>query len=170
MNIFVTDLCPIKSALVLPDKHIVKMPLETTQMLSIIASKWYLNLGDIPKKSGGFYNTAKGAFRNHPCTVWAASNINNWSWLLAHGINLCKEYTMRYGKEHACEYSLNYCLKLFPLGNSFEAKDFARAMPDDIKNNTEITTFEAYRECLRRKEWPKNNFIRKPDRKPQWLT
>ena len=29
MNIFVTDPDPVKSAEVLPDKHIVKMPLET---------------------------------------------------------------------------------------------------------------------------------------------
>ena len=41
MNIFVTDESPVKSASVLPDKHIVKMPLETCQMLSIVASdKW----------------------------------------------------------------------------------------------------------------------------------
>ena len=38
MNIFVTDPDPVKSAEVLPDKHIVKMPLETCQMLSIVAS------------------------------------------------------------------------------------------------------------------------------------
>ena len=31
MNIFVTDPSPYKSAVVLPDKHIVKMPLETCQ-------------------------------------------------------------------------------------------------------------------------------------------
>ena len=33
MNIFVTDPDPVKSAEVLPDKHVVKMPLETCQML-----------------------------------------------------------------------------------------------------------------------------------------
>ena len=53
MNIFVTDLCPIKSAQVLPDKHIVKMPLETCQMLSIVAStKWGRGFGDLPKLDG----------------------------------------------------------------------------------------------------------------------
>ena len=39
MNIFVTSPDPVQCAQVLPDKHIVKMPLETSQMLSIVASK-----------------------------------------------------------------------------------------------------------------------------------
>ena len=34
MNIFVTHPDPHKSAMVLPDKYIVKMPVETTQMVS----------------------------------------------------------------------------------------------------------------------------------------
>ena len=74
MNIFVTDPCPYKSAEVLPDKHIVKMPLETCQMLAVVYSKWYFNWGDelLHKKDGNPYNTKKGAFRGHPCTVWAA--------------------------------------------------------------------------------------------------
>ena len=41
MNIFVTESSPWQSVVVLPDKHIVKMPLETCQMLSIVCSdKW----------------------------------------------------------------------------------------------------------------------------------
>jgi hypothetical protein len=39
MNIFVVDSCPVIAAAELPDKHIVKMPLETCQMVSVIYSK-----------------------------------------------------------------------------------------------------------------------------------
>ena len=46
MNIFVTHPDPHVSAKVLPDKHVVKMPLETCQMLSIIFSHWYYDWGD----------------------------------------------------------------------------------------------------------------------------
>ena len=46
MNIFVTDPDPNKSAQVLPDKHVVKMPLETCQMLAVVYSKWYFNWGN----------------------------------------------------------------------------------------------------------------------------
>ena len=79
MNIFVTNPDPHKAATELPDKHVVKMPLETCQMLSIIYSKWYYDWGNdlLPKKDGTPYNTEKGAFRGHPCTIWAAENIYN---------------------------------------------------------------------------------------------
>ena len=53
MNIFVTNPDPVVSAQVLPDKHIVKMPLETCQMLSIVASdKWGYGFGTLPKLDG----------------------------------------------------------------------------------------------------------------------
>ncbi len=96
MNIFVTDPDPVKSAQVLPDKHIVKMPLETCQMLAIVASpEWGYNFGTLPKLDGTPYKTSKGAFRGHPCTIWAQTN---WSWLIEHGLALCYEYTHRYNK------------------------------------------------------------------------
>ena len=102
MNIFVTDTSPIQSARNLPDKHIVKMPLETCQMLSIIYSDWYYGVGKLYKSDGTPYRTAHGAFRKHPCTIWAADNQYNLAWLIAHGIALCDEYKQRYGKIHSC--------------------------------------------------------------------
>ena len=102
MNIFVTDRCPIQSARNLPDKHIVKMPLETCQMLAIIFSDWYYGVGKLYKSDGKPYRTAHGAFRNHPCTQWAAANQYNLAWLIRHGYALCAEYTARYGKVHTC--------------------------------------------------------------------
>jgi hypothetical protein len=57
MNIFVTDPDPSKSAQVLPDKHIVKMPLETCQMASVIFSKYHWDWGVIHKKDGTPYRT-----------------------------------------------------------------------------------------------------------------
>ena len=104
MNIFVTDPSPTVSAQSLPDKHIVKMPLESCQMLAIVCSeKWGHGYGKLHKKDGTPYFTDKGAFRGHPCTVWAnESNVNAW-WLVAHAAALCKEYTHRYGNVHSCE-------------------------------------------------------------------
>ena len=53
MNIFVTDPSPTVSAQVLPDKHIVKMPLESCQMLAIVCSeRWGHGYGEIHKKDG----------------------------------------------------------------------------------------------------------------------
>ena len=66
MNIFVTDPDPNVSAEVLPDKHVVKMPLETCQMLAIVYSKWYFNWGNrlLPRKMVHHTIQRKGAFRN----------------------------------------------------------------------------------------------------------
>ena len=116
MNIFVTDPDPNKSAQVLPDKHVVKMPLETCQMLAVVYSKWYFNWGNdlLPKKDGTPYNTEKGAFRGHPCTIWAGKNIYNTAWLIQHGFGLLKEYTHRYGKVHSTNMKLNHILERVP--------------------------------------------------------
>jgi len=115
MNIFVTSPDPVESAQVLPDKHIVKMPLETCQMLAVVYSKWYFNWGNdlLPKKDGTPYNTEKGAFRGHPCTIWAAESIANTAWLIQHGFGLLEEYTHRYGKVHSCQTTMNAAEKVF---------------------------------------------------------
>ena len=107
---------PVKSAQVLPDKHVVKMPLETCQMLAVYFLKWYYNWGNevLPKKDGTMYQTEKGAFRGHPCTIWAAESFANTAWLIQHGFGLLsEEYTHRYGKVHSCQTAMNAAEKLF---------------------------------------------------------
>ena len=90
MNIFVTDPDPLKSARVLPDKHIVKMPLETCQMLMSVQRSGVMGLEPYLRQDGQPYKTTTGAFRNHPCTIWANSFVNNWRWLLfTHGCQYC---------------------------------------------------------------------------------
>ena len=111
MNIFVTNEFPAESAICLPDKHIVKMPLECCQMLSIVASKWYHNYGTLPKSDGTPYSTEKGAFRNHPCTQWAAKSIHNAYWLIKHGMNLC------IGLWYMVDLNMQYPQKYFLLSD-----------------------------------------------------
>ena len=169
MNIFVTSPCPKQSAICLPDKHIVKMPLESCQMLSIVASdKWGHSYGTLPKSDGSPYKTDKGAFRNHPCTLWASESIHNSFWLIQHGLELCEEYSFRYGKQHSCFQTLKHALEIFPMGNIDEVTPFARAMPDEYKNDNSINTFEAYKKYISSKPWVGENYIRVPERKPIW--
>jgi len=166
MNIFVTDPDPVASAQVLPDKHIVKMPLETCQMLAIVASeKWGHGFGVLPKLDGTPYKTEKGAFRNHPCTVWAQ---DNYTWLILHGLALCYEYTHRYGKKHSCQSTIAHCTQIFPLQKS-DPKEFTRAMPDEYKHDTSIDTFTAYKNYISSKPWVASNYLRDPSKKPNWL-
>ena len=166
MNIFVTDRDPVKSAQCLPDKHVVKMPLESCQMLAIVASKeWGHGFGKLPKIDGTSYLTEKGAFRNHPCTIWAQEN---YRWLIEHGLALCYEYTHTYGKIHSCQHTLEHAAKIFPQ-SSGETTPFARAMPDEYKYDSSIDTITAYKRYIASKPWAASNYLRDPSRKPNWL-
>jgi hypothetical protein len=170
MNIFVTDPSPQISAQVLPDKHIVKMPLETCQMLSIVCSdKWGHGYGQLHRINGEPYKTEKGAFRNHPCTIWANESIINTWWLVAHGISLCAEYTHRYGKVHSCEKTILEAGSIIPLHKPTTPSSFTRAMPDEYKHDTSIDTFTAYKNYIRSKPWAASNYLRDPSRQPDWI-
>ena len=176
MNIFVTDPCPIQSARNLPDKHIVKMPLETCQMLAIIYSDWYHGLGKLYKKDGTPYATARGAFRNHPCTQWAAKNPYNLAWLIRHGYALCHEYNLRYGKVHTCLDVIEQAERIYhswckePLSYaSQQVRSFTRAMPEYLKYDQTINTIEAYKRYLNTKPWLATNYLRIPSRKPSFI-
>ena len=170
MNIFVTSPLPIESATCLPDKHIVKMPLECCQMLSIVASqKWGHDYGTLPKSDGTPYRTEKGAFRNHPCTQWAMESIHNAYWLIKWGLNLSSEYTLRYNKIHSCNETLVHAHSIFPKGNINDVTPFVRAMPDEYKLDQSIDTFTAYKMYIASKSWVASNYLRMPERKPNWV-
>jgi hypothetical protein len=177
MNIFVTDRCPVQSARNLPDKHIVKMPLETCQMLAIIYSDWYYGVGKLYKQDGTPYATKRGAFRNHPCTQWAAANQYNLAWLILHGVALCDEYHQRYlPKVHTCydvlcqaQYIYHDCFDELLTDAAAKVTDFTRAMPEDIKFDTTIDTITAYKRYLNTKPWLATNYLRIPTRKPSFI-
>jgi len=176
MNIFVTDHCPIQSARNLPDKHIVKMPLETCQMLAIIYSDWYYGVGKLYKQDGTPYATARGAFRNHPCTQWAAANQYNLAWLIKHGLALCDEYKARYNKTHSCYAPMLEAVSIFEAAFDFNIdiyKDtvdtFTRAMPEYLKFDDTIDTITAYKRYLNTKPWLATNYLRIPSRKPSFI-
>lgn len=112
MNIFYLDENPINAAIYQVNKHIVKMPLETCQMLTV-------NLQNIYNYEIPFENWKKTkAFLNHPCAIWARTSRKNYEWLCLHGLALCEEYTYRYEKIHSCQKIIQYCLNntinLFP--------------------------------------------------------
>ena len=177
MNIFVTDRCPVQSARNLPDKHIVKMPLETCQMLAIIYSDWYYGVGKLYKQDGTPYATKRGAFRNHPCTQWAAANQYNLAWLILHGVALCDEYHQRYlPKVHTCYDVLcqaqriyHDCFDELLTDAATKVTDFTRAMPESIKFDTTIDTITAYKQYLNTKPWLATNYLRIPSRKPSFI-
>ena len=80
MNIFVLHQNPITAAKMQHNKHVVKMILESSQMLCSAYD---------PKYKPPY----KRAFYNHPCTIWARTSKANYNWLLIHAIALSNEYT-----------------------------------------------------------------------------
>ena len=139
-------------------------------MLSIVASeKWGHGYGDLPRKDGTPYKTNHGAFRNHPCTIWANEDSANASWLIAHGIALCDEYEHRYGKKHSCLDTLIHAQIWFPYKHPHLHTPFVRAMPDMYKHDIAISTFDAYKMYIASKPWVSTNYLRDPYRKPSWV-
>ena len=90
MNIFYLDKCPNKAAKVQYNKHVVKMILESAQMLCA-AHHVLGNSDDLPYKL---------AHKNHPSTIWARENSLHYDWLYEHFVALSREYRKRYGKTH----------------------------------------------------------------------
>jgi len=140
MNIFAVEQCPEKAARALPDKLIVKMPLETAQMLS--TAHRYLSPVDYCEEKGLYQK----AYYNHPCNVWLRESHENYRWLLLHFITLCEEYNLRYGRDHLSWVKLWDGLKIFPKDiTEGDLTPFAQAMPIEYKNiNNHVDAYRTY--------------------------
>jgi len=101
--------------------------------------------------------------------IWASQSPNNAYWLIKHGMNLCDEFHLRYGKPHSCYNTLLGAYYIFPKGKINETTPFVRAMPDYLKYDESIDTFEAYKKYIATKEWVKTNYLKMPQRKPEWI-
>jgi hypothetical protein len=91
MNIFYLDKSEALAASYHCDKHVVKMILESLQM---VCTNLYLD-GRIGKES-----YVSEGFANHPCTLWARASYENEEWLRGLIFSLLLEYEFRYNKVH----------------------------------------------------------------------
>ena len=105
MNIFYLDKCPYKAAELQYNKHVVKMILESAQMLCT-AHHHYNIFTDVPYKKAHY---------NHPSTIWVRQNKNHYRWLYNHMIGLGQEYEDRYGKTHLSITKCKGPLFTYPL-------------------------------------------------------
>lgn len=127
MNIFVLDENPVRAAQMLCNKHIVKMPTESGQILSSVV-RWYVSDPHID-----FY---KITHKNHPCTLWAGQSRGNFQWLLDHANAIVAEYDYRYGKPGKYDRLrtvLSNCAEFMTSVPDGGLTEFAQAMPTDIK-------------------------------------
>lgn len=95
MNIFYLSHDPLEAAGFHCDKHVVKMILETAQLLS---TAWHRSGQPLP--TGRLY---KPTHKNHPSAIWCRSSLATYTWTFRLGDALMAEYTSRYRKIHACD-------------------------------------------------------------------
>lgn len=157
MNIFVLDTNPTKCAEYHCDKHLVKMITEHNQILGSIAytargvhKKQDITQSFVSKHFQGFPRLKDNAphpygiaYSNHPCTRWTAQSIENYKWLCELTLEMCKEYTKRYGRTHAGEAICKWYYSQMPSLPTCEMTPFAQAMPEDVRN---VDAVKAYRD------------------------
>ena len=125
------DLDPSEAARALCSKHCVKMILESAQLLCTAHSA-----EDSPYKH---------THVNHPCGKWTRASLSNYDWLLEHALEMCAEYTRRYGKIHKTQAVIEWCRDTVPEIHDIGLTPFACAISDKTYHTNDIvTSYRAY--------------------------
>jgi len=159
MNIFVLDNDPVKAAQLQCDKHVVKMIVETAQLLSTAHRMIDGYMVRKPNKNGRMTQNwildddrnsvlYKACHYNHPSGVWVRESRMNYVWLYDHFKALCNEYTYRYGKKHLTEIKVMSALNKIPNGlKTTSMTPFKLAMgtnPECIDNSDPVGSYRKY--------------------------
>lgn len=168
MNIFYLDEDPVKAAQYMCDKHVVKMIVESAQILSTahrvldgelkiievtkrkikkLKTGEVIDLGYITKKKKHYalknerleLNLYKATHINHPSCKWVRENADHYTWLYDHFVALCEEYTFRYSKIHKTEKNLGDHLDLSPFNISYTGRGTFKQPPLAMDDKYKIT-------------------------------
>lgn len=189
MNIFAIYRCPATAARHLVDSHVVKMVLESAQMLANCFSPELLAREDCPRTKAG--TVRKYAHYNHPCSKWVRASKNNMLWLCEHALAMDVERIHRsnmkvqeqlqlkaegkpYSKVIANSIPItHHCIPFIEwvivnLGSStipdVPLTEFAQAMPDEFKCDDSV---QAYRNLYINGKKHLHKWVRN---KPDWIT
>ena len=182
MNIFYLNHNPKLAAQHHIDRHVVKMILETAQLLSTshrVLDGYIVDVRKIDKN--GKPKTVKSLVLsdqtldkllykathiNHPCSIWTRTSINNYMWLYDLFVALSDEYTFRYGKCHKSFMDLSSALKRAPINISAGSlTPPAQAMPEKYKDADPVLAYRKYYagEKIEIARWTARN-------KPSWFS
>jgi len=150
LNIFVLDYDIKKCAEFTCDKHVVKMILESAQMLSTAV------------RISGIDSGYKSSYVNHPCSVWVRASLSNWLWLRELVINLNQEWKTRYN--HSSNHKSYDMVMSLPCPNikDIGLTKFAQAMPDIYRNEDVVNAYRNYY------MGEKRNFVSWKNKIPEW--
>lgn len=171
MNIFVLHWNPRKAARWHADKHVVKMLLESVQMLytthwvicypSLLKCRSPQALSKVQKKLPvpPLFRVEKAPFQlkdptqrgfrpvhvHHPCTRWVRESIHNYMWLCSLAVCLAEEHQHRWpGSLHSCSEHAKWLYEHPPRLSSIPQTHFAIAMPDEYKKNDPIQSYRSF--------------------------
>lgn len=130
MNIFYLDKDIETCAMYHCDRHVVKMIVEYTQILSTVSHLVGLEQGYKPTHI------------NHPCVKWAQQSFWNWSYLRELAMELCNQYKYRYGKIHKSYYVLAKLRQ--PELPDTKFTEPPKCMPDECKVDGVIDSYRKY--------------------------
>ena len=134
MNIFYLDRDPAEAARMQCDRHVVKMILETAQLLSTAHH-------ELDGESPAYKPTHK----NHPSAVWVRSSAAAYRWAWDHLRALGSEYQQRYGKVHKTIANHLESLREPPRAISDDVfVDPPQCMPDECKHVDAVTAYMVY--------------------------
>jgi hypothetical protein len=151
MNIFAVDRDPGVAARALCDRHVVKMTLETAQILCTVVHGL------------GGRAPYKPTHARHPCVMWAGARRANYDWLVEHGLALAAEFRRRFGGVHKSERVIEWAAERGPKIKG-RRQSFVQTMPEIYRGNDPV---EAYRRFYRGE---KARFAtwRAPSHPPRW--
>jgi len=126
VNVFVLDADPVRAAEMHCDKHVIKMVLETAQMLCTALTVRQAERGLIADQPYA------PTHRSHPCTIWAGETRANFLWLCDLGEALAFEHLERYRPkaEHASLRVIEGCRDHAHRVPAGPLTPHAQAMPD----------------------------------------
>lgn len=176
MNIFMLDRDPIKAAQMQCDKHVVKMILESAQMLStahrVLDGREYIDSSSGRKvKRWGLKDSRekvlyKATHVNHPSNIWVREDLYNYIWLYDHFEALSTEYEYRYGKVHATWDKLGRELGYQPDNiHEVSMTNLPLAMPENFRSVDPVKSYRSYYQSKKsnfKMVWTKRNA-------PEWF-
>ena len=182
MNIFYVDKDPKTAAKMMCDKHIIKMILESAQMLCSAKrvldgteyydktkngrkiKRWRL---DNSNEEAIIY---KAGWAKHPSTQWVMKSAYNYIWLYKHMLALNEEYKLRWQKDedHTSITKLGELLKHLPKNAPINVigTDADPAMPEHCKiPGDSVGSYRKYYILEKRRfaKWDKPNAVM-----PEW--
>jgi len=136
MNIFVLDTDPKIAATYHCNKHVLKMILESAQLLCTALH---------------FYGVASVPYRktheNHPCSIWTRETRDNYLWVCSLGLALCSEYTDRYGKTHKTQDVLEWCAEMSDAIPEGRLTKHFQCMPEKYRGPSAVEAYREYYRC-----------------------